>query len=183
MEVHMGGEGAELVLSSSSALRPPSFHKDQKEVKTISKIDIVAHDVAHESELFTVLALDCDAPFRYPGSNFLSDIVHGLWCDLPACTVDKISTAQHGIEVIPWGPPNPPKGSHRYIFFALQQSGNAPLAEQFAKDAKLAAMKDSRTARFRFDADKFVEEYGLQLRAVAQFEAQPREARLGKQVC
>jgi len=130
---------------------------------------------AKPNKLYTVLCLDCDAPGK--NANCLSDIVHGVWCDLPVNA--GANASEHCL--VSWAPPGPPFGVHRYCFFVLEQPRGEKLRGQMEEDRALVAMQGEGAgalwARMGFKGEKFKVRYGLELRASAFFEASKRKVK------
>ncbi|KAL4458053.1 hypothetical protein ABPG75_012918 [Micractinium tetrahymenae] len=91
---------------------------------------------------YTLMTLDPDAPD--PATPTLRSILHWLVTNIPSG-----GQASQGTEVAPWRGPNPPSGTHRYVFLLYEQPGRGPLHV------------DAPTQRTNFSARSFAAEYDL----------------------
>lgn len=66
-------------------------------------------------------------------------------------------------QVVPYAPPTPPKGTHRYIFSAFEQPGGASLSIH------------APAARGSFHTQRFAKAHGLELVGATYFTAAHQE--------
>ena len=100
LRVELGGGKAFTFTSSNGSHDIAHWQKDNPGIRTLSTfrlqdVDAVGREPLKGTDLFTVLSLDPDAPFRAPGANFLSDICHGIWADVPGCK--EVSADDHEV--------------------------------------------------------------------------------------
>jgi len=154
-----------VLLAENNGSETKRFWKEDKEVKNVVVQLCAKSKKVDENKLYTVLALDGDAPTSTV--NFLSDIVHGLWCDVPATEASK---AIENFAIMDYSPPGPPRGSHTYSFFVYEQP-KGQLRSRMKEDKALAALNSGLWPRIGFGTEKFVNKYGLELCAFTYFEA------------
>lgn len=89
-----------------------------EEAATAPNVSIEA--VSGSAAYYTLLALDPDAPD--PANPTRRSILHWLVTNIPAD-----GDVSQGEEVSAWRGPNPPTGTHRYVFLLFEQASEEPL--------------------------------------------------------
>lgn len=168
LEVTMGGGRSFHSVDTVAHARvgcPTLYGSAQDDLRTLRRLTVTAEG----QRLYTVLALDCDAP------SVLGDVVHGLWCDLPPATAShgKDGAASACQEVVQFAPPCPLVGLHRYGLFVLEQRQGDRLGDTLRAERPASSAYEGLVQNLGFNARAFVDRHGLELRAMAFFEAAP----------
>merc|ERR1719231_330784 len=83
LRVELGGGKAFTFGSDATSNGSYDIPHWQSNTPGIGSLSTFRLEGVNGNELFSVVALDPDAPLNTPGANFLSDICHGIWADIP----------------------------------------------------------------------------------------------------